>query len=595
MTFAWPFLLWLLIVPAVWLAWEFARPRRASSTEHPNILQAEAGMRSVEIRERESRPEGLGSQSRVRGWLALGLAFGIVGLARPQWGWVDEPVFDQSREVIVALDLSRSMMTADVKPSRLERAKLLIQSLLDRLVGERIGMVVFSGTAFLQSPLSADYEILREFLPSLGPDFMPEGGTNYGALIDTAADAFGTGPGADRFLIILSDGEATDDNWRSHVRRLTDKGIRVIGLGVGTAAGALIPDGSGGYVKDDRGAIVMSKLESDTLRELADKTGGVYRDASTWVDLAQVIRSTVDAGQKGRFVEKNTIRYVERFQWALAPALLCLFISFWREFPVRPKPRHIRLGAAAASLLCAIFFPTLARAAAKTESAPLPGALLGRIVARMSAQNSSSARDWSELATETATWGEQLQSAGQRVPEGPVHDGLAAVDSGSALDPRAADWEKLRSRLEALLRKPEDKKEQQQQQNQKQDQSKSRQSQQNQGSPQQNQKQDQPQNGSQSNPQSSPKSEPNQAPSSPPPDSSGFGKMKPPAQPPQSGTQQVGGAPEHKRPDPAEADPALAAPLQKLEQVRAQDSPAELYQMIENNEPHPAPKQGKNW
>ena len=174
---------------------------------------------------------------RRRVLLCAGLALGIVALARPQWGRMDEQVFDQSREIIIAMDLSRSMTSPDVKPSRLERSKLLVQSLLDGLRGERVGLIVFSGTAFLQSPVSSDYEILREFLPALGPDYLPEGGTNYRQLIETAADAFGSGSAADRYLIILSDGEATDDDWKGQVASaLAKKGVRVIGLGVGTAA-----------------------------------------------------------------------------------------------------------------------------------------------------------------------------------------------------------------------------------------------------------------------------------------------------------------------------------------------------------------------
>ena len=238
------------------------------------------------------------------------------------------------------------MLAQDVKPSRLDRAKLLIQSLLEKLQGERVGLVVFSGTAFLQSPLSADYEILREFLPALNPEFLPEGGTNYGALLETSLQAFGASAAADRFLIILSDGEATDDEWKSKSDELKKNGIRVIGLGVGTANGAKIPDGSGGLVKDDRGAVVLSKLESGTLQQLAQETNGAYHDASAWVDLASLVNETIDAGRKGQFVEKNTVRLVERFQWPLAFGLWCLFVSFCYEFPVRPKPREIHLAEA---------------------------------------------------------------------------------------------------------------------------------------------------------------------------------------------------------------------------------------------------------
>ena len=340
MTFAWPQLLWLLAAPAGLLFWELLRTRRFAGVLHPKILRAEAGLKSVSLSGGSTAPF---SSSRRRLLLCAGLAFGVVALARPQWGRVDEPVFDQSRDIVIALDVSRSMLTPDVKPSRLERAKLLIQSLLDRLSGERVGLVVFSGTAFLQAPVSADYEILREFLPALGPDFLPEGGTNYRELIDTSLEAFGGSSSADRYLIILSDGEATDDDWQDGIAELSKRGIRVIGLGVGTAAGGMIPDGAGGFMKDENGAVVMSKLEAGTLRELASATHGVYRDASQWVDLAQVLASTVEEGRKGRFVEHNTVRLVERYQWALALALVCLVASFWLEFPVRPKSREIRM------------------------------------------------------------------------------------------------------------------------------------------------------------------------------------------------------------------------------------------------------------
>jgi Ca-activated chloride channel family protein len=339
MSFAWPQLLWALLVPLALLWWEITHRRRAAALTRPKILRAEAGARSLVF----APPSATAVGSRPRIWLCLGLALVIVALARPQWGRLEEPVFDQSREILLAIDLSRSMLAQDVKPSRLDRAKLLIQSLLEKLQGERVGLVVFSGTSFLQSPLSADYEILREFLPALGPDFLPEGGSNYGALLETSLQAFGASGSADRFLIILSDGEATDEDWKSKIEELKKKSIRVIGLGVGTANGAMIPDGSGGLVKDDRGAVVLSKLESSTLQQLAQDTSGVYRDASAWVDLAALVNETIEAGRKGQFVEKNTVRLVERFQWPLAFGLWCLFVSFCYEFPVRPKPRDIRL------------------------------------------------------------------------------------------------------------------------------------------------------------------------------------------------------------------------------------------------------------
>jgi Ca-activated chloride channel family protein len=587
MNFAWPQLLWLLALPLALLARELASRAGRASSAHPKILRAEAGLHDVALA--TARPTLPG---RRRLWLVGGVALAVVALARPQWGRVEEPLFNQSREIVLAVDLSRSMLTPDVTPSRLERAKLLIQSLLDRLAGERVGLVVFSGTAFLQSPLSADYEILREFLPAMGPDFLPVGGTNYGPMIDAAADAFQGTAAADRFLIVLSDGGANDEDWRDHIGKLKDKGIRVIGLGVGTAAGGFIPDAGGGFMKDEKGAVVLAKLESDTLKELANRTGGAYRDAGGWVDLSSLLKATVEAGRKGGFVEKTSVRYVERFQWVLAPALLCLLVSFWREFPVRPKPRQVALSksggkapkngiqaatAALGILGFALLAPSLGWAAEKIaqpeSDAPNPSQLLGRIVGRLSSQDAPSALDWAELGHQTVTWGQELQSGHQPVAAGPVNDALAAADAGSALDPKATDWPRLRSDLHALLAKPPDRKQDKQQQNQQKNQQQSSQQSKPQQSPrQEKQKQPQKQEGSEGQPKTQRQQEP------------------------PGGTQKVGGARARKGQDPAAADPSLAIPVEKLNQVREQDAPAELYQMIQNKEPRPAPADnGKNW
>lgn len=624
MSFAWPHLLWTLFVPFAWLAWEITHRRRTANVSHPKILRAEAGANSVSLAPASS---GAPTRSRPRVWLALGLACGIVAIARPQWGRLEEPVFDQAREILLAIDLSRSMLTPDVKPSRLERAKLLIRSLLEKLEGERVGLVVFSGTAFLQSPLSADYEILQEFLPELGPDFLPEGGTNYQALIETSLAAFSNSGAADRFLIVLSDGEATDEDWRSRVDELKKKSIRVIGLGVGTAAGSMIPDGAGGFVKDDRGAVVLSKLESATLEELSSKTGGVYRDASSWVDLAALLKQTVEAGQKGSFVEKNTVRLVERFQWPLALALWCLLASLCYEFPVRPRPREVKLSppphppkrgrvatvtkvASIAVLFWAARFPTPAQSAdAPAPAAPLPAippppsALLSKIVGRIAAAENRSARDWAEFARETATWGQRLQAEQQPVAAGPVRDALAAVDLGSRANAGTTDWPKLREELEALLKQPDKKEDEQnkpppQDQQQPQDQKQKEEQKQDSKAPPEQNSQNQKQSGNGS-PKQDPASEPKEKNEQKNPESA-FGDMKekaetPPTPPPAGDTQKVGGTPEKRPDDPAALDPSLAQQLQKLDQLRNEDSPARLFQLMEGERKAPPGKKGKDW
>ena len=617
MNFALPHVLWFCLIPLGLLLWELTRARRAAELAPPKILRAEAGLDSLLLSTSRSAPSTSASHARL--YFFAGLLLAIVALARPQWGRVDEPVFDQSREIILAVDLSRSMLTPDVKPSRLGRAKLLIQSLLERLAGERVGLIVFSGTAFLQSPLSADYEILREFLPNLGPDYLPEGGTNYTALIQTAVSAFNHSSAADRFLIVLSDGEATDETWQPLVEQLKKKNIRVLSLAIGTTGGGMIPDGSGGFVKDDRGAVVLSKLEPTTLRQLADLTGGTYRDASTWVDLAALIQSTVEAGQKGEFVTKNSVRLVERFQWPLATALVFLLLSFWREFPVRPKPRALTLGAAArrptpardatlvAALLCAALIAGLSpRATAATaQPARLPegdpglppaAASLSKVVSRLAAQENPSARDWADLARDTVSWGERVRSDQQPVAPGPIEDALAAVDLGSARDPKITDWPALRQQLEDLLKKPEDQKQDQQdKQDQKpQNQDPNQQQQQDKNQQQKDDPNQQPQEGGQR--KDAPENK-NEKPVEGKQGQDAFGNMQEksePPPPPQGDTQKAGGNPE-KKPDEAPIDPSLAMPLQKLDQLRHQDSPAKLFKLMQGDPPPPSAQKGKTW
>jgi len=618
MTFAWPQLFWLLLVPVALVAAEFARRRRVAAIVHPKILHAEAGANQLSFVTAPTR------RHRARWWLCAGLVLSVFALARPQWGRVEEPVFDQAREILIAIDLSRSMLSQDVRPSRLDRAKLLTQSLLEKLSGERVGLVSFAGTAFLQSPLSSDYEILREFLPAMGPDFLPEGGTNYRALLQTSLSAFGTGT-ADRYLIVLSDGEATDNDWQPVAAELKKKGIRVISLGIGTSAGAMIPDGSGAFVKDERGAVVLSKLESNTLQELATTTGGTYRDASTWLDLAGVLNATVETGQKGKFLEKNTVRLVERFQWPLAFGLWCLLVSFCYEFPVRPRPRDLKLTAATrrpaapARSTVAVLLVAGLLAAGLGVPAPLravtdPAAPLTKIVGRLSAKDDRSAQDWAEFARATVTWGQHIQQDQRRVPDGPVRDALSAVGLGSKMNPKTADWPKLREELEALLQKPEPPKKDQQKQDQPQknqdqknqdqkDQDQQKQDQQNQ----QQQDQSKQDSKSQGNPQQQkdeqsqqPKDQQDQKsdPADKKPGQSAFGDMqqhdRPP--PPSPETQKVGGVPEKKDGEKPPVDPSLALPLQRLDQLRNQDSPAELFQLMDGDKKTAAPKKkGKDW
>ncbi|MFT4047853.1 MAG: VWA domain-containing protein, partial [Solimonas sp.] len=272
----------------------------------------------------------------------LAIALAIVALARPRWGEQDVDAFTSSREVMIALDLSRSMLAEDVQPSRLDQAFTVTEALLDHLKGERVGLIVFAGTAFVQVPLSSDYQIIREFLPDLGPDYMPQGGSDYTGMLKSALEGFSEAPDVDRYLVVLSDGESTTEGWQDLLPELDKRQVHVVALGLGTEEGGFIRDENGGYLRDGRGGTVHSRLMPSTLQTLARRTGGEYLNASTLEDVEPLLKKTVETGRKGRFGGEGGETQRECFQWLLLPAVLLGLAGLLREFHQRPRPRAIR-------------------------------------------------------------------------------------------------------------------------------------------------------------------------------------------------------------------------------------------------------------
>jgi Ca-activated chloride channel family protein len=617
MTWEHPAVLWFLILPVFGLVWTLVRPDRESENDPwPKITRLKStmtGLRSTVSRAAiRTRPV----------FMYLAIILVIAALARPQWGQTEEQVYEQAREVLIALDLSRSMLVDDVSPSRLERSKLMIQSLLDYLDGERVGLIVFAGTAFLQSPLSGDYQVLRGFLPELDPDYLPQGGTNYDAMLETALSSFGEEASpADRFLIVLSDGESLDTDWKPGANDLRDRSIRVLGLGVGTSEGGLVPDGRGGYMKDGQGAVVLSRLNDATLLELSEITRGTYRNAAGWIDLGDLIEETIEKGRAGQFLEDRTVKRIERFQLFLLVALILAFLSLWRELPSLPRARRIqksvvrkerkRISVSTAALPIAfLLVASTARAPAQSPIPPEPPdpEPLKEIVTEIMGKPEIEPADWAGLARETITYGQALQQAGQPVVGGSVVDGLDAVDRGESLDPEGADWKSLREELLKLLEEPPQQNQQQKDENQQEDQENQENQSENQQQPSEQQDQEQSQQDQQQNP-SDPQSQNNQGDQQEEQE-----RQSEPEQPseqeqnePQDQGQEQEAEPESQQEremqkfggDPSSAeelpeDPELAAAMQELEQVRNQDSPARLFQILEG-EPQPDSKPGKNW
>jgi len=463
-----PHALWLLIFVAALALLDSLR-QGVVAGRWPGIMRLWAGRERVDLVVAIKPP-------RVRWRFWLGLALLVVALAGPRYGLVDVPLGEQPKEVMIALDLSRSMLARDVKPSRLDHAKLLIQGLLDKLSGERVGLVLFAGTSYLQLPLSVDYDILAGLLPNLSPDYFPQGGTNFRAMLETSLAAYSPSDGVQRVLVVLSDGEVFDDGWISVAARLKQRGVCLVTLGIGTSAGAVIPLGRDGVVRDATGAEVVTKLKAATLQEMAKATDGLYAPAPSWVNVVDLLKRVGIAKSKSTAFIKDQTRLVERYSWALVPALILLALSFWRELPVRPRARDVRLpvakplvirpraafvaGLATLSLL-SLALVGYAQDAAENEDPNSPaartpmatlGAMVGRRIEQILAKAKPESFDCVSLAIDMIAYMENNLKARQRFPVSVPDDALRAVDLGETLERAGGDWPKLRAEIEVLAR-----------------------------------------------------------------------------------------------------------------------------------------------
>ncbi|MEO5719863.1 MAG: VWA domain-containing protein [Chthoniobacterales bacterium] len=266
------------------------------------------------------------------GLLLLGLALAIVALAKPRYGYNYEEVKRKGLDLIIAVDTSRSMLANDVPPNRLQRVKLTAQDLISELRGDRVGIIAFAGRAFLQAPLTIDYDAAVTALNSLDTDIIPEGGTNISEAIALAVKTFGKSAIGNRALIIFTDGEELAGDATKNAQAAADAGVRVFTVGVGTPEGSLIPlpgqNGGTAFVKDSSGQVVKSKLDETRLREIAKTTGGTFYPLGSG---PATMRKLYDEGlsqlQAGEIDTKMSRQPIERYQWPLGAALLAFAFS----------------------------------------------------------------------------------------------------------------------------------------------------------------------------------------------------------------------------------------------------------------------------
>lgn len=304
----------LLLVPVILLGYgllRWMRARRVKALGDPELVEAL-----------------MPSRSRSKGWVravlfALAWAFLVIGLARPQTGAKLAERTTRGAEIIVALDVSNSMLAQDYSPNRLERAKLSIARLTDKLQDDRIGLVIFAGTSFVQLPVTTDYVSAKMFLGSIDTGSIPIQGTAIGDAIRLSIKSFSAQSEKSRVIVVISDGENHEDDAVAAAKQAAELGIKVYTIGVGSPEGQPIPV-NGELLKDKEGNIVVTKLDEQTLREIARAGGGAYIHAGGEEfglnPIIQDIRRMEDE-EFGSVVFED---YDEQYMYFLGVALLLL-------------------------------------------------------------------------------------------------------------------------------------------------------------------------------------------------------------------------------------------------------------------------------
>ncbi len=262
--------------------------------------------------------------------LLVALILLIIGIARPQFGMKEQAVKRQGIEVMIALDISNSMLAEDVVPNRLSKAKQMVSRLIDQMPDDKIGMVVFAGDAFVQLPITADNVSAKMFLESISPNLIKTQGTAIGSAINMCVKAFGAESEASRAIILITDGENHEDDAVQQAKDAKDKGIQIYVVGIGKPEGAPIPvAGTATYHKDKQGNVVISHLNEDMCREIASAAKGIYVRADNSNNATKTISKELDQLAKSEIESQVFTEYNEQYQGFVAIALLLIVIDFF--------------------------------------------------------------------------------------------------------------------------------------------------------------------------------------------------------------------------------------------------------------------------
>ena len=246
-------------------------------------------------------PNASSVRPTVKFWLIeAAVALMVVMIARPQMGSKISNDKRNGIETIIAIDISNSMLARDVAPSRLDKCKMMVENLVDNFTNDKIGLVVFAGDAYVQLPITSDYVSAKMFLQNIDPSLISTQGTDMARAINLAASSFTQQQGVGRAIILITDGEDHEGGAEEAAKAARKKGINVFILGIGSAKGAPIPLGGGDYMKDESGNVVITALNENMCRQVAQAGSGTYIHVDNSSDAQEKLNSELSKLQKGR-------------------------------------------------------------------------------------------------------------------------------------------------------------------------------------------------------------------------------------------------------------------------------------------------------
>ena len=313
---------WLLTIPVFVVAYVLItrhKRRQLSEFGDPELMA-------------QLMPDASKSRPIVKFALLMGaLSLLIIAAARPQYGQQEKTVKRQGIEVMVALDISNSMLAEDVAPNRLDRAKQMLSKMIDNMVDDKVGLVVFAGEAFTQLPITCDYVSAKMFLNTISPKLIPTQGTAIGAALQTAIRSFGSQESdAGRAIILITDGENHEDDAIAAAKQAHELGIQVFVIGIGKPEGSPIPvPGTNDYIKDRSGQVVVSRLNEEMCQEIAQAGKGAYVRCDNTNTAMRALQQELDRIATTDLETTVYADYNEQYQSFVLIALLILVIDFF--------------------------------------------------------------------------------------------------------------------------------------------------------------------------------------------------------------------------------------------------------------------------